>query len=97
MTSLFDILIARPKASLLVVLVVTAVIGAGSVRLSIDFSPEQVYVGQDREVEFSEQHKKLFRFEDSIVLVLLEAVSETGNDVPDVNTPDTASATATAS
>ena len=51
----------------------TALIGVGALRLKIDFSPEQVYVGQDDSVEFSEQHKKLFRFEDSIVLVVLEA------------------------
>ena len=73
MSRLFDLLIARPKSSLLMVLVVTALIGFGALRLRIDFSPEQVYVGQDDSVEFSEEHKKLFRFEDSIVLVVLEA------------------------
>ncbi len=73
MSRLFDLLIVRPKSSLLVVFVVTALIGMGALRLRIDFSPEQVYVGQDDSVEFSEEHKRLFRFEDSIVLVVLES------------------------
>lgn len=73
MSRLFDLLIARPKSSLLVVLLLTLVTGAGALRLQVDFSPEQVYVGQDNAVEFCEQHKELFRFEDSIILVVLES------------------------
>jgi len=73
MSAFFDFLIARPKSCLLVALAVMVVAALGIFRLEIDFSPEQVYVGQDNEVEFCEEHKKLFRFEDSIVLVVLES------------------------
>lgn len=73
MSRLFDLLIARPKSSLLMTLIFTALISLGAARLRIDFSPEQVYVGQDDAVAFSEQHKQMFRFEDSIVLVVLES------------------------
>ncbi|MEQ9411164.1 MAG: efflux RND transporter permease subunit [Fuerstiella sp.] len=73
MSRLFNFLIACPRSSLLVVLIATLVISLGTLRLKIDFSPEQVYVGADNAVAFCEAHKKLFRFEDSIVLILLES------------------------
>lgn len=73
MSALFDQLIARPRSSLFGVIVLIAAIGLGAFRLQIDFSPEQVYVGQDNAVEFCEEHKRMFRFEDSIVLVVLES------------------------
>ncbi|MCP4175239.1 MAG: MMPL family transporter [Fuerstiella sp.] len=76
MTRLFNLLIARPKTALVVVFVLAAVVGSGALRLRVDFSPEQVYVGNNSAVEFCEAHKKLFRFEDSIVLVLLEATDD---------------------
>ncbi|APZ93939.1 efflux RND transporter permease subunit [Fuerstiella marisgermanici] len=76
MSRLFDFLIARPKSTLLAVTTFTLLIGLGALRLRIDFSPQQVYIGEDNSVEFSEAHKKMFRFEDSIVLVVLEAVDE---------------------
>lgn len=68
-----DGLTLRPKLSLLLVLLCTLPVAAGALWLRIDFSPEQVYVGHGNAVDFCEQHKKLFRFEDSLVLVLLEA------------------------
>lgn len=73
MTRLFDTLISHPKLSLVVVVSFTLLVGLGALRLKVDFSPEQVYVGQDNAVEFCEQHKRLFRFEDSIILVALES------------------------
>ena len=72
---LFEVLIARPGASLAAFLLLNVVIGVGALRLRIDFSPEQVFAGQDEAVEFSERHKELFRFEDSLVLVLLESTN----------------------
>lgn len=59
--------------SLLLVFLVTIPIAIGALWMQIDFSPEQVYVGNGDAVEFCEQHKELFRFEDSLILVLLEA------------------------
>ena len=76
MSRLFDVLIARPKASLLLIFLAALPIVAGALRMKIDFSPEQVYVGHGNDVEFCEQHKRLFRFEDSLILVLLEATDE---------------------
>lgn len=73
MSRLIDILIARPVTSLLIVLVLIVLTGLGAFRLHVDFSPEQVYVGRDNAVQFCEEHKKLFRFEDSIVFVVLES------------------------
>lgn len=76
MSQFFDFLIARPKLSLLVAVALMIVAALGILRLEIDFSPEQVYVGQDNAVEFCEQHKRLFRFEDSLVLVILESTDD---------------------
>ncbi|MCP4173178.1 MAG: MMPL family transporter [Fuerstiella sp.] len=76
MTRLFNLLTAKPKAALGVVFVLTVIVSSGALRLRVDFSPEQVYVGNNSAVEFCEAHKRLFRFEDSIVLVLLEATDD---------------------
>ena len=73
MSRFFDFLLARPRSSLLAAVMLMVVAALGMLNLEIDFSPEQVYVGQDNAVEFCEQHKKLFRFEDSLVLVILES------------------------
>ncbi len=73
MSRLFDFLIAQPRSTLLAVVTFTILVGLGALKLRIDFSPEQVYVGQDNSVAFCEAHKRMFRFEDSIVLVVLEA------------------------
>lgn len=62
-----------PRATLAAWLILCAVVSAGAARLEFDFSPESVYAGQDGAVEFCEQHKKLFRFEDSNCLVVLQA------------------------
>lgn len=73
MNSLFQVLFHKPRTSLAVALVVVGCVACGGLLLEIDFSPEQVYVGEDDAVAFCEEHKKLFRFEDSLVLVVLEA------------------------
>lgn len=75
-TRLFAGLIRRPKLTLLAMLCLTSVAGLGILRLRIDFSPEQVYAGQDHAVEFCERHKQLFRFEDSLILVVLESTDQ---------------------
>lgn len=69
----FDTLVRRPRTALVVMLVLTIAVGLGILRLRIDFSPEQVYAGQDDAVAFCEQHKQMFRFEDSLLLVVLES------------------------
>lgn len=71
-SKLFGFLIERPLASLVAVAVFTVLIASGALSLKIEFSPDQVYVGRDGEVEFCEAHKQQFRFEDSLVLVLLQ-------------------------
>jgi uncharacterized protein len=76
MTRLFNLLIEKPKTGVVVVFFLTAVVGSGGLRLKVDFSPEQVYVGNQSAVDFCEAHKTLFRFEDSICLVLLEATDD---------------------
>ena len=76
MSRLFELLFVRPVASLIVVVGCVAAISAGALKLNVDFSPEQVYSGQDDAVEFSEQHKKLFRFEDTLILIVLESTDD---------------------
>jgi len=76
MSSVFRILIARPYLSLLIVVLGAIPIAVGAVWIRVDFSPEQVYVGNGDAVEFCEAHKQLFRFEDSLILVLLESTDE---------------------
>ena len=80
---LFAGLINRPAFSLIAVTIATAVLAAGALLLKIEFSPDQVYVGRDGEVEFSEQHKQQFRFEDTLVLVLLQDTSDKSLVRPD--------------
>lgn len=82
-TRLFTKLIDGPVFSLIAVTIATAILGAGALFLQIEFSPDQVYVGRDGEVEFSEQHKQQFRFEDSLVLVLLQDTSDESLIRPD--------------
>lgn len=82
-TRLFTILIDRPIASLIVTTIITAALAVGISFLKIEFSPDQVYVGRDGEVEFSESHKQQFRFEDSLVLVLLQDTSDRSLVRPD--------------
>lgn len=76
MSSVFKILIAKPYLSLLMVVLGTIPVAVGAVWIRVDFSPEQVYVGNGDAVEFCEKHKQLFRFEDSLILVLLESTDE---------------------
>ena len=52
-------------------------VASGAWWMRIDFSPEQVYVGNGDAVEFCEEHKQLFRFEDTLILVLLESTDNT--------------------
>lgn len=73
MQRLVALSLSAPRRTLAVVLGAVALISTGALFLRFDFSPEQVYGGQYDIVEFSERHKELFRFEDSIVFVLLEA------------------------
>jgi hypothetical protein len=54
-------------------LIFVGVVSTGARHLHFDFSPQQVYGGQHAAVEFCEQHKRLFRFEDNIALVLTRA------------------------
>lgn len=77
MSAFIDLGIRHPRAILVAVLVVAVTVGSGAFFLKIDFSPEQVYAGQSEEIEFCEQHRKLFRFEDSLLLVLLESTDST--------------------
>lgn len=62
-----------PRTTLCLWLLLTAAVGAGGLRLKFDFSPESVYSGQDEAVAFCEQHKRLFRFEDSVCLFVLQS------------------------
>lgn len=73
---LFPVLIDRPVLCLSIVTIFTALLSSGAAMLRIEFSPDQVYVGRGDEVEFSEAHKRQFRFEDSLVLVILEDIEE---------------------
>ena len=61
MGHLTDLLIARPRAALLAILVAALAIGSGALFLHVDFSPEQVYAGQDGAVEFCDEHRRQFR------------------------------------
>lgn len=70
------LLTERPRMSLAAWFITVALVSLGSLRLQFDFSPETVYSGQDDAVEFSDHHKKLFRFEDSICLVVLQATDD---------------------
>lgn len=73
MRRLIEKVISAPRRALAVMLAFVAAVSTGAMHLHFDFSPQQVYGGQHEAVAFCEQHKQLFRFEDSIAVVLLEA------------------------
>ena len=73
MRRLIALTIAAPRRSLAVMLLLVALVATGIVRLNFDFSPQQVYGGQTEVIAFAEEHKRLFRFEDNVALVLLES------------------------
>ncbi|MCA9036826.1 MAG: MMPL family transporter [Planctomycetaceae bacterium] len=68
-----QILINFPRTALTGWLILSAVLTTGCLWLKFDFSPESVYSGQDEIVAFCNRHKQLFRFEDSVCLVVLES------------------------
>ena len=65
--------ISAPRQTLVLILIVVTSVSTGVVHLRFDFSPQQIYGGQHEAIKFCEEHKQLFRFEDSIAIVLLEA------------------------
>jgi predicted RND superfamily exporter protein len=83
MRRLIALTIAAPRRSLAAMLLFVCAVSTGVVFLKFDFSPQQVYGGQQDVVDFSEEHKELFRFEDSIALVLLEATDDRSLIRPD--------------
>jgi len=64
-------------------LLLVGAISTGIIWLEFDFSPQQVYGGQQDVIDFAEEHKRLFRFEDNIALVLLESTDERSLIRPD--------------
>lgn len=76
MRQLVALSISAPRRTLAFVLTFVALVSTGTWFLRFDFSPEQVYGGQYEVIEFSEEHKRLFRFEDSITFVLLESTED---------------------
>ncbi len=73
MRQLIALTISAPRRSLAVMLLFVGVVSSGIIWLEFDFSPQQVYGGQQDVIDFAEEHKRLFRFEDNIALVLLES------------------------
>ncbi|MCH2210902.1 MAG: MMPL family transporter [Fuerstiella sp.] len=76
MRRLIALSIAAPRRALVVVLIVVSAVSTGALRLHFDFSPQQVYGGQHEAVAFSEEHKRLFRYEDSIAFIVLESADD---------------------
>ena len=68
-----SLLARKPRLALLLWLSVSAIATSGCLWLKFDFSPESVYSGQDEAVEFCNHHKQLFRFEDSVCMVVLQS------------------------
>ncbi len=73
---IFSLFAVWPRTTLVFWFLFTGVCAAGITGLKFDFSPESVYAGQDAAVQFCEQHKRMFRFEDSVCLVLLESTDD---------------------
>ena len=70
---LIFLLAHHPRTALLLWLLLSSFATLGCLWLRFDFSPESVYSGQDEAVDFSNRHKQLFRFEDSVCLVILQS------------------------
>lgn len=83
MRRLINLTISAPRRSIVVVLAVVLVVATGALRLQFDFSPQQVYGGQDDVIAFAEEHKRMFRFEDNIALILLQSTDGSSLMRPD--------------
>jgi predicted RND superfamily exporter protein len=54
-------------------LVVTLVAAGLAIRIEFDFTPQAVFAGHDELVDYSEQFKETFGYEDTVLLILLQA------------------------
>jgi hydrophobe/amphiphile efflux-3 (HAE3) family protein len=70
---LVEMLSRRRRAVGLVLIVVTGIAAFGAARLDFDFSPQIMFAGHGDMYEFSERLKQRFGYEDTLVLVVLEA------------------------
>jgi len=74
LTSLLD----RHRVSILVVLLaVTVGMAISALKVRFDFTPQAVYSsGDDDDVKYSEDFKKVFGYDDAVILVVMEALGE---------------------
>ena len=71
-----DLLIHRPR-SVLAILVVTALFSAAALPwLRFEFTPAAIYRGHDELVNFAEEFKQTFGYDEVVALVLLQATGE---------------------
>jgi len=75
-TRLIEFLVDHPKRVLAVIGIVTLAAAALVPRIDFDFSPEKVYEGSGDWVDFLEEHRTRFRYEDAVMLVVLEATGD---------------------
>ncbi len=66
-------LVRHPWITLFVLMALTAVAGLSASRAQFDFTPQALFASRDDMVAFSEQAKARFGYEDSRLLVVLEA------------------------
>jgi len=70
---LVEMLSRRRRDVGLVLILVTVIAAFGAARLDFDFSPQIMFAGYGDMYEFSERVKQRFGYEDTLVLVVLEA------------------------
>jgi hypothetical protein len=71
-----EILLHHPRLILGLLLVSVCVALALLPRLTFEFTPEAIYRGSDELVNFADEFKRTFGYDESIALIVLEAVGE---------------------
>lgn len=77
MSYFVDFIVAHRKLTIAIWVLATILAGISAWRLKFDFTPQAIFANDDDVLAFSEQFKERFGYEDTLLLVLLEATGDT--------------------
>lgn len=73
MTPFVQFIITRRRLVIVLWVVATIIAGLSALRLKFDFTPQAIFANDDDVLAFSEEFKQRFGYEDTLLIVLLEA------------------------
>ena len=74
---LADLIVGHPLFVLAILLALTAVAGYSARNLRFDFNPEAVFSSKNPEIEYADQFRREFGYDETVIIIGLEA---TGKD-----------------